>query len=132
VGEKTKPAAAPACTAGGNYDQEICHSGFIDGRFCFRPAFLSVILGLDLISRHRDVPQLKVGDDILVLVKWKLPPATDAFPADFPLITFGVNDLDRMVENVELKSSIEERHDSRWFKVCDPAGNLIELVEKNN
>jgi len=34
-----------------------------------------------------------------------------------------------MAENVELKSGIEERRDSRWIKVCDPAGNLIELVE---
>jgi len=96
--------------------------------------FYQKILGLDLISRHGDVPQLKVGDGILVLVKGKLPPAIDAFPADFPLIAFEVNDLDKMVErlmaeNVELKSSIEERCDSRWIKVCDPAGNLIELME---
>ena len=96
--------------------------------------FYQDILGLDLISHHGDVPQLKVGDGILVLVKGKLPPAIDAFPADFPLIAFEVNDLDKMVErlmaeNVELKSSIEERRDSRWIKVCDPAGNLIELVE---
>ena len=96
--------------------------------------FYQKILGLDLISHHGDVPQLKVGDGILVLVKGKLPPAIDTFPADFPLIAFKVNDLDKMAEtlmaeNVELKSSIEERRDSRWIKVCDPAGNLIELVE---
>ena len=96
--------------------------------------FYQDILGLDLISHHGDVPQLKVGDGILVLVKGKLPPAIDTFPADFPLIAFEVNDLDKMVEtliaeNVELKSSIEERCDSRWIKVCDPAGNLIELME---
>jgi catechol-2,3-dioxygenase len=96
--------------------------------------FYQVILGLDLISHHGDVPQLKVGDGILVLVKGKLPHAIDAFPPDFPLISFEVNNLDKMMEtliaeNVELKSSIEERRDSRWIKVCDPAGNLIELVE---
>ena len=96
--------------------------------------FYQDILGLDLISHHGDVPQLKVGDGILVLVKGKLPPAIDAFPADFPLVAFEVNNLNKiaetlMVENVELKSSIEERRDSRWIKVCDPAGNLIELVE---
>lgn len=96
--------------------------------------FYQVILGLDLISHHGDVPQLKVGDGILVLAKGKLPPAIDAFPADFPLIAFEVNDLDKMVgrlmaEKIELRSSIEERRDSRWIKVCDPAGNLIELVE---
>lgn len=132
MGEKTQPAAASVCTAGGNCDQEVCHSGFVGERFSFRPAFLSVILGLDLISHHGDVPQLQVGDGILILAKGKLPPAIDAFPADFPLITFGVNDLDRIVKNVELKSSIEDRHDSRWIKVCDPASDLIELVEKNN
>ena len=96
--------------------------------------FYQDILGLDLISHHGDVPQLKVGDGILVLVKGKLPPAIDSFPADFPLIAFEVNDLNKMVEtlmaeNIELKSSIEERRDSRWIKLCDPAGNLIELVE---
>ena len=74
--------------------------------------FYQDILGLDLISHHGDVPQFKVGDGILVLVKGKLPAAIDAFPADFPLIAFEVNDLDNMVErlmaeNVELKSSIE-------------------------
>ncbi len=96
--------------------------------------FYQDILGLDLISQHGDVPQLQVGDGLLVLVKGKLPAAIDAFPADFPLIAFEVNDLNKMVntlmaENVELKSGIEERRDSRWIKVCDPAGNLIELVE---
>jgi catechol 2,3-dioxygenase-like lactoylglutathione lyase family enzyme len=58
----------------------------------------------------------------------------DAFPTDFPLIAFEVNDLNKiadtlMAENVELKNGIEERRDSRWIKVRDPAGNLIELVE---
>ena len=96
--------------------------------------FYQDILGLDLISHHGDVPQLKVGDSLLVLVKGKLPPAIDAFPADFPLISFEVNDMNKMVETlmaekVELKGSIEERRDSRWIKVSDPAGNLIEFVE---
>jgi len=96
--------------------------------------FYRDILGLDLISHHGDVPQLQVGDGILVLVKGKLPAAMDAFPADFTLIAFEVNDLNKMAdtlmaENVELKSGIEERRDSRWIKVRDPAGNLIEFVE---
>jgi catechol-2,3-dioxygenase len=96
--------------------------------------FYQDILGLDLISHHGDVPQLKVGNGILVLVKGKLPPAIDAFPAEFPLITFEVNDLNKMAdtlmaENVELKSGIEERRGSRWIRVSDPAGNMIELVE---
>jgi hypothetical protein len=30
---------------------------------------------------------------------------------------------------VELIGHIEERRDSRWIKLRDPAGNLIELVE---
>ena len=96
--------------------------------------FYEDILGLKLISHHGDVPQFKVGDGILVLVKGKLPPAIDAFPAEFPLIAFEVNDLDKIIEtlmekHIELKSSIEERRDSRWIKLRDPAGNLIELVE---
>jgi len=96
--------------------------------------FYQDTLGLDLISHHGDVPQFQVGDGILVLVKGKLPPAIDAFPAEFPLVAFEVNDLNKMAEtlmaeNVELQSGIEERRDSRWIKVRDPAGNLIELVE---
>ncbi len=96
--------------------------------------FYQDILGLDLISHHGDVPQFQVGDGILVLVKGKLPHAIDAFPAEFPLVAFEVNDLNKIAdtftaENVELLSGIEERRDSRWIKVRDPAGNLIELVE---
>ena len=96
--------------------------------------FYENILGLKLVSHHGDVPQFKVGDGILVLVKGKLPPAIDAFPAEFPLIAFEVNDLDKIVETlianrIELKNGIEKRRDSRWIKLCDPAGNLIELVE---
>jgi len=96
--------------------------------------FYEDILGLKLISHHGDVPQFKVGDGILVLLKGNLLPAIDAFPAEFPLITFEVNDLDKifetlMAKHIELKSGIEERRDSRWIKLCDPAGNLIELVE---
>ena len=96
--------------------------------------FYEDILGLELITHHGDVPQFKVGDGILVLLKGKLPPAIDVFPAEFPLIAFEINDLDKvfgtlMAKHVELKSSIEERRDSRWIKLRDPAGNLIELVE---
>jgi len=96
--------------------------------------FYEDILGLELITHHGDVPQFKVGDGILVLLKGKLPPAIDSFPAEFPLIAFEVNNLDKvfgtlMTKHIELKSSIEERRDSRWIKLCDPAGNLIELVE---
>jgi len=96
--------------------------------------FYENILGLKLISHHGDVPQLKVGDGLLVLVKGKLPPAIDAFPEDFPLIAFEVNNLDKIVEiltaeHVDIENGIEERRDSRWIKLRDPAGNLIEIVE---
>ena len=96
--------------------------------------FYENILGLKLISHHGDVPQFKVGDGLLVLVKGKLPPAIDAFPEDFPLIAFETNNLDKIVEiltieHVDIENSIEERRDSRWIKLRDPAGNLIEIVE---
>lgn len=98
--------------------------------------FYQVILGLELISQHGDVPQLKVGNGILVLVKGKLAPPKDAFPSDFPVVSLEVEDLDKMVrklskENIELMTSIDERRDSRWIKLRDPSGNLIELVEIN-
>jgi catechol 2,3-dioxygenase-like lactoylglutathione lyase family enzyme len=96
--------------------------------------FYQDILGLKLISQHGDVPQLQVGNGILVLVKGKLSPATNAFPLDFPLLSLEVSNLDESIaslieKNIEFDSSIEERRDSRWINVCDPSGNLIQLVE---
>jgi len=69
-----------------------------------------------------------------VLVKGQPRQPADAFPPEFPLVTFEVSKLDKAVEEwqahgVVFESGIEQRRDSRWIKLCDPAGNLIELLE---
>ncbi|MDO9545908.1 MAG: hypothetical protein Q7J07_04050 [Pelolinea sp.] len=61
-------------------------------------------------------------------------PAKDVFLPDFPLISLEVDNLDKTVESlmrkvIEFDSSVEEQRDSRWIRVCDPSGNLIQLVE---
>jgi len=55
-------------------------------------------------------------------------------PPDFPRGTFEVDDLDQVVKMLcgrgfTPDNLIVERRDSRWFKLHDPAGNLLQLVE---
>jgi len=91
-------------------------------------------LGLELVSRPGDIPQFLVGDSMLVLVKGRLFQPADAFPPDFPLFSFSVDNLEKTVRdleklNITLAEGITERPDSRWISLRDPAGNLIEIIE---
>lgn len=91
-------------------------------------------LGLELLSHPGDIPHFKVGDSFLVLIKGDFCPPSDAFPPDFPQLSFETDNLDMTVSSlqaggVSLESRIEERRDSRWIKLRDPDGNLIELVQ---
>jgi catechol 2,3-dioxygenase-like lactoylglutathione lyase family enzyme len=97
-------------------------------------SFYRDVLGLELTTRPGEAPHFRVGNGLLVLIKGQFCPPEDAFPPDFAQISFGVQNLEGMVANlqqhkVELIGYIEERRDSRWIKLRDPAGNLIELVE---
>lgn len=97
-------------------------------------AFYQDILKLELTTRPGDAPHFRVGDGLLVLIKGQFCPPGDAFPPDFAQISFEVENLDEMVARlqkfeVELIGNIEERRDSRWIKLRDPASNIIELVE---
>lgn len=96
--------------------------------------FYHDILGLELRSNPGEVPQFSVGDGYLVLVKGNFCPPADAFPPEFPQLGLETDNLDMMAarlhnSGVELAGNIEERRDSRWIKVCDPDGNLLEIVE---
>jgi len=96
--------------------------------------FYRDILGLELTTRPGEVPHFLVGESMLVLVKGDFCPPEDAFPPDFPQVTFEVDDLDDAFinlneEEVELVGRIEERRDSRWFQLRDPSGNLLQMVE---
>ena len=92
------------------------------------------MLGLELLTQPGEIPHFKAGDGMLVLVKGRLRQPADAFPPEFPLLSFEVGELDKVVENLQSQgvtfdTGIEQRRDSRWIKLVDPAGNLIELLE---
>ena len=96
--------------------------------------FYQKVLGLKLITRPGEVPHFKVGDTMLVLVKGSFCPPADAFPVDFPQVTFQVDRLDTAVKTLKANGVdplpvINERRDSFWITLRDPAGNLLELVE---
>ncbi len=96
--------------------------------------FYSDVLGLALITRPGEVPHFSVGDSMLVLLKGNYCLPTDAFPSDFPQVTFKVDNLNAAIlklreHGIEIPGTLEERRDSRWIKLKDPAGNLLELVE---
>lgn len=91
-------------------------------------------LGLELTSNPGEIPQFKVGSGFLVLVKGDFCPPQDAFPPDFPQVGFQCDNVDLLAARlqqagVEIRGRIEERRDSRWLKVCDPDGNLIEFIQ---
>lgn len=91
-------------------------------------------LGLEMTSNPGEIPLFRVGMGFLVLAQGDFCPPGDAFPPDFPQVGLITDDLDRMAARlidagVEIERNIEERRDSRWLKVCDPDGNLIELVQ---
>ena len=91
-------------------------------------------LGLEMTSNPGEIPQFKVGLGFLVLAKGDFCPPDDAFPPEFPQVGLQTDSLDKIAAllqkaGVELKGNIEERRDSRWLKVCDPDGNLIEIIQ---
>lgn len=96
--------------------------------------FYRDILGLEMTSHPGDIPHFKVGHGYVVLVKGQFCPPEDAFPPDFPQLALETDNLGKTVaqlqnSGVELQGNIEERRDSHWIKLCDPSGNLIELIQ---
>ena len=97
-------------------------------------SFYRDALELELVSHPGDIPHLRVGEGFLVLVKGEFCPPADAFPLDFPQLALETDDLDKLVaqlqkSGIDIEGHIEERRDSRWVKLHDPDGNLIELVQ---
>jgi catechol 2,3-dioxygenase-like lactoylglutathione lyase family enzyme len=96
--------------------------------------FYRDVVGLRLASHHGGRPHFEAGGVLLVILKGRPSPAQEAEPERFPLLAFGVDDLEAAVErlrrhNVALPWGIEVDSHSRWAMFHDPAGNLIELVE---
>lgn len=97
-------------------------------------SFYRDMLGLELLTQPGEIPHFKAGDGMLVLIKGRLRQPADAFPPEFPILSFEVSQLDRVVDHLQsqgvaFETGIEQRRDSRWIKLVDPAGNLIELLE---
>ena len=85
-------------------------------------------------ERHRR-PHFDVGGVHLVILQGRPSTAQDAVPARFPLLAFAVDDLeaalDRLREHrVSMPWGVGHDAHSRWVMFHDPAGNLIELVQK--
>jgi len=99
--------------------------------------FYRDILGLRLMAHdthHSGRPHFDVGGTYLTILKGRPVSAQDAEPPHFPLVAFEVDDLDSFIErlqahHVKLPWGVEEGTESRWVKLCDPADNLIEIVQ---
>jgi len=96
--------------------------------------FYRDVLELPLAPHHAAWPHFDLGGTYLVVLQGGPVPAQDSTSPRFPLIAFEVNDLDTAADRlrehaVELPWGVEEDASSRWVMFCDPAGNLIELVQ---
>lgn len=96
--------------------------------------FYRDVIGLKLLSHHAGRPHFDLGGVYLVILHGKPQPPLYPKPERFPILAFGVPDLIPVVERlkehaVELPWGIENDASSRWAMFCDPAGNLIEIVQ---
>jgi len=96
-------------------------------------SFYRDVIGLHL-QHHGERPHFKVGDTYFIILKGHPVPAQNSTPERFPVIAFGVDDLDTALarlqqHQVALPWGIEKDADSRWVIFYDPAGNLIEIVQ---
>jgi catechol 2,3-dioxygenase-like lactoylglutathione lyase family enzyme len=97
--------------------------------------FYRDVIGLEPLSHHGDRPAFALGGGShLVLIKGRptVHAGEDAHP--FPAIAFAVEDLDGAIAHlkalgIEMPWGVECGPRARWVKLCDPAGNLIELAE---
>jgi catechol-2,3-dioxygenase len=97
--------------------------------------FYRDVIGLRLLPHHGMRPHFDLDGCYLTILKGRPTPAQDAEPARFPLLAIAIDDLDRAVErlqnhDVPLPWGIESNPASRWVMFYDPAGNLVELVQK--
>jgi catechol 2,3-dioxygenase-like lactoylglutathione lyase family enzyme len=98
--------------------------------------FYRDVLGLHLMPHHGDRPHFDLGGIYLVLVQGKPMIRLEGSPDHFPVLAFAVNDLDQAIlrlrdSHVDLPWEVVEGHGTRWILFHDPAGNLIELVERS-
>ncbi len=98
--------------------------------------FYHEVVGLKLLPHHGEQPHFDLGGTFLTILKGRPRPAEDPVPPRFPIFALSVTNLQEAIErleahDIEMPWGIEERGNSRWVMVHDPAGNLIEFVEFN-
>ena len=96
--------------------------------------FYREVIGLKPLSLHHWPPHFDLDGSILVIQHGRPRPPEDPQPERFPVLAFGVGDLDAAVDTlkehgVALPWGIESNPASRWVMFHDPAGNLIELAQ---
>ena len=96
-------------------------------------AFYRDVLGLPLLFMDRGRPHFDFGGGYLVILPGKPYRIDDAVQSRFPVLAFDVDDLDKVVDQLEshgvpLPWSVEEDTDSRWVMFYDPGGNLLEIA----
>ncbi len=99
--------------------------------------FYRDVIGLDLMPDHGQHPTFGLDRGAhLVIVQGQRALAENTGRSHFPHIALVVDDLDAFVvhlksHGVALPWGIKEGHDLRWVVFRDPAGNLIELAQRN-
>ena len=98
--------------------------------------FYKNVLGLSLTEHHAGTPHFDLDGISLVILRGVPVPAKDPHPDRFPLFAFNVDNFDAAVKKlaeheVSLPWGIEHNAGSRWVMFYDPAGNLIELVDRH-
>jgi catechol-2,3-dioxygenase len=96
--------------------------------------FYRDVVGLKLLPSHGWHQHFDLGGTYLVILSGKPVPAQNSLPSRFPLLAFGVANLEAAIEKLEAHHvqrpwGIEQDANSRWVMFTDPAGNLIEMAE---
>ena len=97
--------------------------------------FYKDVIGLSLLPDHGHRPAFDLGLGAHLVLNEAQPGAVlDSKRSRFPNVAFAVRDLDEAVEHladhgVELPWGVEANGEARWVIFCDPAGNLVELVQ---
>jgi catechol-2,3-dioxygenase len=99
--------------------------------------FYRDVLDLSLLPHLGPRPHFKVGETLITILKSELPISQAGQSLRFPALAFKVESLDESVQRlrdheVELTWGIEEDKDGRWVMFKDPAGNLVELLERSH
>ncbi len=98
--------------------------------------FYRDVIGLRLIDQHTPHPHFDLDDAYLTIRPTRSIQPRDRDSDRFPIIAFAIDDLDAAIDrlhshHIDLPWSIEQDEDGRWIMFDDPAGNLIELVERS-